>query len=439
MARRAIPVHRGWPILGVLPALQQDILDVLATAHRDQGDVVRLQLPGRAPVLSLAGPQQVRQVLQTNAANYGRSPFNDRLKTILGNGLLTADGEHWQRQRRLLQPSFALGEARRYVPIMVASARASADRIAKVDGPVDIEAETSRLALDIVLRTLFGSVTEQLDIMDAVESGRIEIADRFFSLVVLPAWIPTRRNRRFRKAKAALDAAVDAIVAAHAAAPAADGLLAAISPRDATVAPETHARQLRDEAMTILLAGHETTATGLAWCLYLLARDGAIRLALEEEARALPGQAWDDAALLDALPLGRAVVAEALRLHPPVPWFARRALGADEIDGYAIPKGAIIIVAPYLLHRDPRWWEAPERFEPTRFQGAAKPLPATYLPFGMGPRTCIGNHFALLEMTVALAVLVRAVRLDLVDQGAVRGHAMITLRPQPRLLMRRAA
>ena len=441
-ARPAPPVLRGGvPLLGVLPALARDPLAVFERA-RPLGDVVRLAVPGR-PIFVLADPAHVRRVLQENHANYRRTPFHDQLKAVLGEGLLTSEDSLWHRQRRLLQPAFRAERTRRFVETMGAAAAELADRwdaAAAAGHVLDVSREMSDLALDIVVRCMFGQERRGGDaaISAAVHEAQDWLAGRFWSLA--PGWterLPTPANRRFRRALAVLDAALMRIVGERLAAGEAGhdllGMLLAAQGKGAGL----DARQVRDEAMTMLLAGHETSAATLTWIWHLLACHPPVADAVHEETVQVFGKhPRPHMEGVGRLELARAVIEEAMRLYPPVAWFGRLAAGSDRIAGHHVPAGAIAVLSPWLVQRDPRLWPDPERFDPARFAPGTRVAPYTYFPFGGGPRTCIGNHFAMTEMLVALAVLAPRFRLRHAGVGPVRPKLLVTLRPAGGLPMR---
>lgn len=440
-ARASAPVLRGsLPLVGVLPALTRDSLAVFERA-RTLGDVVRLAVPGR-PVFVLADPTHVRQVLQENHANYRRTPFHDQLKAVLGEGLLTSEDGLWNRQRRLLQPAFRAERIRRFVRAMGAAAAELADRwtAAGASRVLDVSREMSDLTLDVVIRCMFGQERRGGDaaISAAVCEAQDWIAGRFWSLA--PGWterLPTPANRRFRRALAVLDAALMRIVAERLASGQAGndllGMLLAAQQENTGV----DERQVRDEAMTMLLAGHETSAATLTWVWHLLACHPPVADAVcEEVVRVVGRHSPPSAEDLGRLDLTRAVIEEAMRLYPPAPWFGRLAGGPDQIAGYDVPVGAVVVLSPWLVQRDPRFWPDPERFDPARFAPGTRVMPYTYFPFGGGPRTCIGNHFAMTEMLAALAVLASRFRLRHAGGGPVRPELLITLRPTGSLPMR---
>lgn len=441
-ARSGPPVLRGEvPLLGVLPALARDPLQVFERAIM-LGDVVRLPVPGRHPLFLVADPLQVRHVLQENHANYRRTPLHDRLKTVMGEGLVTSEGELWQRQHRLLQPAFRAERIRRFVEVMGDAAAELASRwhaAAAADQVLDIAREMSDLTLDIVVRCMFGQERRGGDaaISAAVQEMQAWVADRFWS--VAPGWterLPTPANRRFRHALATVDAVVERIVAERLAAGQAGDDLLGMLLLAAEDGVGVDARQVRDEVMTMLLAGHETSAAALTWTLHLLSRHPEIAEAVGQEvAQVLEGRRLPNADDLGRLYLTRAVIQEAMRLYPPIGWFGRLAAGPDRVGGHDIPAGSILLMSPWIVQRDPRFWPDPERFDPGRFMPGTRTKPYTYFPFGGGPRSCLGTHFAMTEMLVALAVLVPAVRLRHATDAPVRPELLVTLRPADGLPM----
>jgi cytochrome P450 len=433
----------GVPILGLLPALARDPLAVFERA-RSEGDVVRLPAPLRNPLFVLSNPAHIRQVLQENAANYRRTPFHDRLKSVLGEGILTSEGELWQRQRRLLQPAFRAERIRRFVDVMASLAAGLGDRweaAAEAGRVLDISQAMSDLTLDIAVGCMFGldQGGGNSEITEAVQEAQDWVSARFWSLA--PAWterLPTPGNRRFRRALAVLDGAIGRIVAAReASGDPGDDLLGMLLAAQRSEGAALDARQVRDEAMTMILAGHETSAAALTWAWHLLALHPGTAEAIRDEVREVLGpRRLPGAADLARLELTRAVLQEAMRLYPPAGWFGRLAAGPDRIGGCDIPQGAILVLSPWTVQRDPRLWPDPGRFDPSRFGPGARPAPYAYFPFGGGHRTCIGNHFAMTEMLAALATLVPRFEPRHASAAPVRPKLLITLRPADGLPMR---
>jgi enediyne biosynthesis protein E7 len=446
-ARAASPVLRGSvPLLGALPALRRDPLVVLAAA-RELGDLVRLALPLRYPVFLLSDPAGIRRVFQDNHANYGRARLHEKLKMVLGEGLVTSEGELWRRQRRLLQPAFHAHRTRGFVGVMGALSAAMAERWEARDGSVvDVAAEMSELTLGIITRCMFGRGQEAG--ADAVAAAIQLAQERFAARVwaLSPDWVerlPTPANRRFWRALATLDTEAGRIIAARmAAGDPGDDLLGMLLVAQAAGGDGSgggiDTRQVRDEVMTAFIAGHETSATALTWTWHLLGEHPEVAERVRGEAAGiLAGRATPGPNDLSRLPFSLAVIEEAMRLYAPVGWLGRRVLAPDTVAGHELPAGAMVLVSPYLVQRDPRLWPDPERFDPSRFApGAPRRAPYAYFPFGGGPRACIGRHFAMTEMVVALAALAPRVRLRPPSDRPVRPRLLVTLRPDGGLPMR---
>jgi len=408
---------------------------------RDYGDLVYVRLPGY-DVYLVQRPEDVETMLLTDRTKYVKHRFFWRHVTaIFGNGLLTSEGEFWLRQRRLAAPAFHPDRIAAYGEVFASFA----DRHAAGwrDGETrDLHREFMRLTMEIVAKTLFDSeVAAEVD-----EIGRSfdriirEIAKRFRRPFKIPDAVPTPGNLRYRRGIAILDRIVARILAERRWAPGDRGdLLSMLLAARDDDRPMSE-KQLRDEVITLFLAGHETTAIGLSWTLMLLARnpDAEARLAAEvtEVARdRLPGVAD-----LPRLRYADACVREALRLYPPAYAVGRETIAETTLSGYRIPVGSTLFFSPWTLHRDARWFPEPETFRPERWiDGSASRLPKyAYLPFGGGPRICIGERFATMEMVLILATLVRRFRFEMVGADPPP-FPSITLRPDGGLRMRLSA
>jgi cytochrome P450 len=362
-------------------------------------------------------------------------------KRILGEGLLTSEGERHRRQRRLMQPMFVHSRIGTYGEAMVEAAeRAAAGwRAGQV---LDVHAEMSRLTLGIVGRTLFDADVEA----EATEIGQaltesIEMLNRFMlPFSGLLERLPTATARRLRKARARLDSTIYALIGERRASRADRGDLLSLLLRardDEDRSAQMSDEQVRDEAMTIFLAGHETTAVALTWTWYLLAQNPEVETRLHEElARELDARS-PTVADLQRLPYTERVLAESMRLYPPAWVIGRRARVDVDLDGYRIPAGAIVILSPFVTHRDPRWYPEPLRFDPDRFTPEARSLRPryAYFPFGGGPRVCIGEGFAWMEAQLLLATLAQRVCLRLAPDQQVALQPRVTLRPRGGLPM----
>lgn len=420
-------------------------LDFSMEMRERYGDVVSVPtLMGRLTLIYSA--DGVRHVLQENHLNYNKDiPDYRILSLLLGKGLLTNDGASWLQQRRLIQPAFHRGRIAALGPIMTDNAMAWLEQLEasnNVDSgePLDVFQEISGLTLSIVSKALFGAdlPTHELErVGQALTSANHLLADAFYLPGILS--FPTPQRRRLYAARSELYAVVDEIVRRRRAAPEQrDDLLAMLlEARDADTGEGMSDQQVRDEVLTLLVAGHETTANALSWTFYLLAQHQSEAAKLQDEyRRVLQGRPplMED---LPQLPLTRMVVEESMRLYPSAWAVGRRAIQADEIGGYTIPKGAYILLVQYVTHRHPDYWEQPESFEPERFsaeRGTDRPRFA-YFPFGGGPRLCIGNQFALTEAQLILATVLSRYQLRLAPNAHVVPEPLVTLRPRGKLLM----
>ena len=443
------PGPRGLPILGVLPAVRRNPTAVFMNAALGFGDVAYLKIGPRRGFL-ITNPADVRHVLQDNARNYHKSPLYDKLRLSIGNGLLTSEDEFWLRQRRIAQPAFHHRRIAALSSVMSDVARDAAagwQTIAADGRPVDVENEMMRLTRTVVLRALLGAdlgpFTATID--DAWTVINQHVGESFWSLGLTDR-LPTRRYRRFQAARAVLRDAVDYVISQRrrSATESTDLLSMLLSARDEESGEAMTDEQLRVEVTTFLLAGQETTSLALTWTWYLLSQHASARRRLEEEIDAvLDGRPPEYSDLVN-LPYTRMVIDEAMRLYPPAWGFSRQALADDELGGFHLPRGWLAFVIPYVLHRLPQFWHDPEAFDPERFlpEPSAERPKFVYVPFGAGPRQCIGSHFALIETQLVVATLAQRYRLHLVPGHRVEPWPLITLRPRfgmPMTIERRAA
>src|SRR5271166_25139 len=402
-----------------------------------QEDVLVRRFLGRSHLL-INAPDAIHHVLVENHANYRRSPASIRiLRPITGNGLLLSDGEDWRLQRRTIAPSLAP----RTLPVLARHIVACAQETAGVLGaqtnqPTDLLAAMQNLALEIAGRSMFSLETRQYGAAMRrmlTEYGLHYARPHLFDMV-LPPSIPTLRDlgrRRFQRRWMALMAE---IMRARLAAPATD------MPRDlfdllrAARDPESGQGfshdQLRDQIATMILAGHETTAVTLFWSLLLLSGAPDEQRRVAEEARSVEITPDNAMTVMPRLVRTRAVISEAMRLYPPAFAIAREAIGPDRAGGIDIPPRSVLLIAPWVLHRHQRLWRDPDAFDPSRFLPDAPPVPRfAYLPFGAGPRVCVGAQFALAEATLVLAMLIRDFDVALDDPRPVMPVAIVTTQP----------
>ncbi len=423
-------------------------MNFVEAVARSHGDVARYRMANMA-WYQVNHPDGVRRILQDNNRNYGKGSLTTRiLRPLLGEGLFISEGATWLRQRRLMQPIFHRQRVAAFGELMTDSTLAMLDRWESPAGagtPVDVSAEMARLTLDIATETLFSSHTgeEPEVIARAVTTLIGEISYRFEVPFYPPMRVPTRRNRRLRAALRTLDRAVYRIIGERrrGGGGGEDLLALLMDARDEETGAAMNDKQLRDEVITLFVAGHETTANALSWTFYLLARhpEAERRLAEELDGALGPnGERWaPTVADLPRLPYARMVVDETMRLYPPVWITNRQALADDGILGHRIPAGAIVMVSPYVLHRHPDFWERPEEFDPDRFSpenSAGRPRYA-YFPFGGGPRQCIGKSMAVVEAHLVLTTVMQRYRLRLAADQPVEPQPLATLRPRGGLPM----
>jgi cytochrome P450 len=431
------PGPRGLPILGMLPAVRRNPTGVFMHAARSFGDVAYLKIGPRRGFL-ITNPGDVRHVLQDNARNYHKSPLYDKLRVLVGNGLLTSEGEFWLRQRRIAQPAFHRQAVAALAGVMADAAGETAaewQALASRGRPVDVVEEMMRLTRTVVLRALLGAdlgpFAGRVD--DAWTTVNRHIGEDFWSLGFTDR-LPTSRYRRFQAARAVLHGAVDHVISQRRRTPSdnADLLSMLLSARDEETGETMTDEQLRVEVLTFLLAGQETTSLALTWTWYLLSQHAGAQRRLEQEIDTVLDRRRPEYADLANLPYTRMVIDEAMRLYPPAWGFSRQALADDHLGGFRLPRGWLAFVIPYVLHRLPAYWQDPDVFDPERFlpeRSADRPK-FVYLPFGAGPRQCIGNQFALIEAHLILATLAQGYRLQLVPRHRVEPWPLITLRPR---------
>ncbi len=437
-------------LLGHLKQLKADALGTLMDAFRAHGDVAAFRF-GPVRALLLAHPEHLEHVLVSHHDNYDKRIISyRRMKTVLGEGLLTSEGAFWRRQRRIAQPAFHRGRIVPFGEVMVRAAEATARAWrpaagvpgAATDPPIDVHREMMGLTLKVAAETLVGAdVSSQAAAVGrALNAVLDDFNQRLYALLPVPEWIPTPANRRLAAAKRTLDRLVMEIIAARrrSGADGGDLLGRLMSARDEATGEAMTDRQLRDEVMTILMAGHETTASALTFTFYLLARHPEADEELAAElARVLGGRAptTDD---LPRLSVTRAVIEESMRLYPPAWMMERRAIADDAAGGVRIPARTVVMASPWVTHRHPAFWDDPERFDHRRFlPGAPRPGHRfAYFPFGGGPRVCLGGAFALLEARLMLATLAQRYRLELVPGRPLELDPNVTLRPRNGLWMR---
>jgi cytochrome P450 len=443
MTTATLPLHRvpgprGGLLLGSLVDAWRDPVKLFTDGAREHGNVVRYRF-GQFQYLLVSGIDEIQHVLVKNQKNYTKSRSYQGLKLVMGEGLLTSEGEFWRRQRKLAQPAF---HAQRLKGLASTMARLTSDALedwkARPESArtVDMHDEMMRLTFRIVGQTLCSTDVER----DAQTIGKaLTVAVRYANdyveqLVKIPPWVPTPKNFRFHRAMKSLDMLVYRLIEDHRKNPGHHGdlLQMLMEATDDGDGEGMTPKQLRDEVMTLVLAGFETTANALTWTLYLLSRHPEAARRLEAEAVAVLGDRPPTFEDLAKLEFTERVFQEAMRLYPPAWCFERAAIDTDQVGGYTVPKGTTIAVCPYVLHRNPSYWEKPDQFDPDRFLPERSEARSrfAYLPFGDGPRVCIGKGFAMMEAKIVLAAIAANFRYELAPGSSVEIEPGITLRPK---------
>ena len=440
--RPPTPTPRTVPVgpLKMIAILRRNPLELWSKAHYEQPIVVDRTMLGDRAVVN--DPAAVRRVFLDNVANYRKDELQLRiLRPGLGKGLLTSDGDHWRAQRRALAPLFAPRQVAAFVPAMHDVAHAGVDRLRrKREGRVvDVSEEMARLTLEMLERTLFshGLGRDPSEFQRAVTryfntAGRVDPLD----LLGLPTFLPRLGQRRARGTLEFFRRAVDDIIASRRALLARgetspmDILSLLLSAKDPETGEGMPEDDIRANIVTFIGAGHETTANALTWTLYLLSCAPEWRDKVEREIDGGFDGTRRDA--LDDLPITKAALEEAMRLYPPAATLSREAIDTDTLAGRRIRAGTIVTISPFVLHRHHTLWRDPDVFDPSRFLGAARESidRFAYIPFGAGPRICIGQGFAMIESVITLAHLMKAFRFDLVPGHVVEPLQRVTLRPK---------
>jgi cytochrome P450 len=411
-------------------------------AWRRYGDAVRFR--GPMTLYLLAHPDAVKQVLQDNAANYPRPPFvRDRLQAIVGGGLVGAEGAGWVRSRRMAQPAFRRHHLERYGALFVEATTEVLDSWAgNADSgqPLEVESEMVRVSLANLAASLFRTDWRRdIDRVGPAVGDILAFANSALTSLVDTTRLPLPSSRRFQRRLELLDGFLYPLIAERRSSPGGEDLVSMLVD---TVDEESGARltdkQVRDETISFFIAGHATIASALTWIWYLLSTHPESWRRLRAEVDQVLGGRPPAVADLPGLAYTTMVVQEAMRLYPPIYLVLRRALADDVVGGYRVPAGANIALCPYVTHRHPGFWDNPEGFEPERFapEASRRRHRMAFFPFSGGPRRCIGEGFALLQLPLVVAMVAQRYRLSLVPARPAEVEAAVTLRPRAPMLMR---
>lgn len=441
---RDLPGPKGLPILGSLTALTREPVPFFLNVSREYGALIPIKL-GLSTAILLNSPDVLEHVLQRNYQNYRKTRLVAKLQPIMGTGLVTSDGELWAAQRRLMQPSFHRRKIEGIFGTMqeTISKRTEIWQRAADSGEVlNVARDMAATTLEVAVKTMFGAdIDRQIDVaIECIEFLQVETPKRVFALTPLREVVPNPARSRFNGALRQLDEIVYEIIRRRRAVGSEeDDLLSLLmAARDEETNREMTDRQLRDEVITVFAAGHETTANAMTWIFSLLSDRPDVRDALIDEIQGLLGHGQPSVEGLGKMPLTTSVINEALRLYPPIWWTSRVNIDDDELAGYKIPQGTIVLVCPWTIQRHPAVWEAPDEFQPWRFlpentRGRHK---FAFLPFGAGPRACIGSGFAMMEMKLVLSNLLPKFRFERCAEVDIEPGPYLTMKPRRGLPMR---
>jgi cytochrome P450 len=436
------------PLIGRIWRGVRDPLGFLVSLEAQYGDIVTLR-SGRS--YAIFHPDYVKQVLQENYANYEKGEkYRAALSPLMGNGLFTSEGAFWLRQRRIAQGAFQ----KTHLPVFgehtlacVADMIAGWERKARAHEPVDLREALTELTLRATLRMLFGvdAQAEMPALIEAVHGVNDSIKfGRLFLPVRLPKWVPTPSRQHFAKSLHTIDEFVYRIIRQRQAAsdPGTDLVGLLIRAQDPETGERMDDRQLRDEVVTMLNAGHDTVTDATVWTLVLLALNPEVQARVRDEIERTAGAPASDgrglsAASLPAMDLLGRVFRETLRLFPPAWGFGRTALQPDTFGQYTVPAGGLVIISPYVMHRSPRLWDRPDAFDPDRFlpAAAASRPKFAYVPFGSGPRMCIGANLAMMEAPLIVASVLQRFDISLPPDTNLEASPRISLRPKHEILL----
>lgn len=430
------PGPKGNFFLGMMREFREDMLGLYQKVAHEYGDLATVRYMW-VDTFAVNHPDHFKHILQERNRNYLRDPFiTDIVKIFTGLNLFTSEGDYWLSQRRLMQPMFHRQRVANLGELMVKASQEMLTRWAALPPGqwVAIDEEMMRVTLTIVGQALFSVDLsgEAKTLGEAFTLTSEYVNHRMGAYVALPLFLPTRRNRELKQAMQTVDEVVNGIIRERRASGVDKGDLLAMlmQAKDEDTGQGLNDEQLRSEVSTMIFAGHETTATALTWALYLLSQNPAAEAKLHAELAQVLGGRAPTLADLPNLPYNRMVVEETMRLYPPAWSLGRKSLKADSFGGYTFPGNAQFTLNIYAVHRDPRWWENPEKFDPERFtpERSANRPPFAYLPFGGGPRLCIGNTFALTEAQLILATIAQRYQLRLKPNHPVRPNPIFVLR-----------
>lgn len=434
---------KGLPLSGNILAFRRDTLQFIREAAREYGDVAHFRFGPKRHIYMLNNPEWIKEVLVTKQAHFRKAKGLQVARTVVGDGILTSEGKKHMRQRRLLQPAFHRDRIAEYGEVMV---RQGVELMSEwKDGEVlDVHHDMMKVTLAIITETMFGKTVKEgaEKIAQAIDVGLKYVSSKATSFLDIPLSVPTRSNREFLESSEVLDKIIYRLIeerrksgeTGHK-----DLLGMLLAARDEDDGEGMTDEQVRDEVMTIFLAGHETTANTMSWIFYLLAKHPEAEQKLHDELKTVLDGRLPTVEDIPRLTYANLIVQETLRLYPAAWMINREVVESVEIGGHTYEPGDTLMMSQYVMHRMEKYFDAPDEFRPERFEGdLLKRIPAyAYFPFGGGPRICIGNNFALMEATLLLATIAQTYKLRLAEpEKPVEPEPLVTLRPKNGLMMR---
>jgi enediyne biosynthesis protein E7 len=432
---RSIPGPKGKPVIGSLPEFRKSMVQALMDGWRDYGDVVRYR--GPISLISIAHPDHVQYILRDNAANYHHADFEiKKLQPTFRNGLVTSQGEFWARQRKMMQPTFHRERVDSFVSMMADTTAETLEQWQHLqDGNrlVDMRIEMQRLTLRILTNAVFSSdwADEAEKIIEAVTIANEYTNKRLLSPVDPPEWAPLPSVKEFNRVRQMVDDLVYGLIADRRQSQPKDDILSLLLDARDDEGRGMSDLELHDELISLIFAGHETVSVCLTWTWYHLSKDPSCAQKVRDEVDELLGDRAPTREEVRQMQYIWQVLQEALRMYPPIWVIPRTPLQEDVIDGYRLEPGAMLFISPYVVHRHSSFYDNPESFDPERIapENTSSWHRYQYIPFGGGPRKCIGHEFAMLEMTIIVAMVTQRFRLDLLPGHPVYPKPMVTLRP----------
>jgi len=436
---------KGLPLIGLLGSMKKDPLRFFTEISREYGDVVPLRL-GLETIYLINHPEHLKRIFQDNRENYIRSKYYSQLSPIIGDGLFTLEGKAWRKQRKASQPAMSGPNLLKMIDQMVTATQEQIDKFgvyAAKDQAFDITTEAFHLKLDVVMRALFSTKLNPdkfKTVLNSLTTILKEIETRIWEIFPTPLWIPTKRNRKLRAAISALREIISEIIRERINKNASsDDLLNTLIEAEKSCGWDENSHDsIRDQVISIAIAGHETGAISLCWLVYKLSKNPEIARKIRQEANKVIDSKTPDYQTYQNLKFTQKVFKEILRLYPPLWTVSREAREEDFLGHQKIPKGAIVMISPYTIHRHPKFWRNPEGFDPERFteENENPRHKFAYFPFGGGSHLCLGNRFGMIDGVLSLALICQKFDFELVTGQKICPTPMTTLRPNGPMLIK---